>query len=87
MFTSKNFGQLTKDFNTSEIEAIKEGIIVIGMSKKAVLVSYGHPPEHKTQNLKNSSSWYYWMNRFRSKAISFDENGKTMRPSRRTNQL
>lgn len=87
MFTSKNFGQLTKGFTASEIEAIKEGIIVIGMSKKAVLVSYGRPPEHRTRSLETSSSWVYWMNRFRTKTIFFDKNGKTTKPSRRTNQL
>jgi hypothetical protein len=75
MFSEKNFDQLTEGMTETEIEGIKEGVVKIGMSKEAVLVSYGYPPEHKTPSLERDT-WYYWTNRFRSKAINFDEDGK-----------
>ena len=34
----------------TEIEGIKKGIVLNGMSKEAVLVCYGYPPEHRTRN-------------------------------------
>ena len=73
LFTEKTFEQLTAGFAAAEIDAIKEGIVIEGMSKQGVLVSYGYPPEHKTPAL-DSDRWLFWMNRFRSKAICFDEN-------------
>ncbi|MFH2057506.1 MAG: hypothetical protein ABIJ59_01225 [Pseudomonadota bacterium] len=76
MFSTKNFESLVKGFNKSEIDAIKQGGLVVGMSKKAVLVSYGHPPEHKTPSL-DMNRWIYWMSRMGSKAINFDKDGRT----------
>ena len=76
MFTEKNFEELTKRMSEKEIEAIKKGVIVKGMSKQAVLVSYGRPPEHRTPNYMDTNSWIYWINRFRSKEIYFDENNR-----------
>jgi len=43
-------------------ENIKNGIITLGMSKKAVLMAYGYPPTHKTP-LLTSDIWYYWYSR------------------------
>jgi hypothetical protein len=78
MFTEKTFDELIANFTAVEIDAIREGKLKVGMSKDAVLVSYGYPPEHKTPNLENDV-WYYWINRFRTKAIHFDEDGKTVK--------
>jgi hypothetical protein len=77
LFTSKNFHQLTEDFNPDEIEAIKQGIVVEGMRKKAVIMSYGIPPEHKTPNLR-SKEWIYWINSRKQKRICFDMEDKTI---------
>ncbi len=74
-FTEKDFGALTEGLTEQEIEAIKKGVVVKGMSKRAVLISYGVPPEHKTPDL-DASSWYYWRNRFASKEICFDDDDK-----------
>lgn len=49
---------------------ISMGSIAEGMSKKAVLMSYGVPPKHKTPST-DSSPWTYWTNRFRTKVITF----------------
>jgi hypothetical protein len=79
MFSEKDFNQLTQGMSQTEIDAIKGGVIKIGMSKQSVIVCYGYPPEHKTPDL-NGNVWIYWMNKFVSKAINFDENGKTIKP-------
>lgn len=73
MITTKSFEELTEGMSEREIKAIKDGIIVDGMSKNAVLVSYGYPPEHRTPSLI-SNRWMYWKNKFTSFAICFDKN-------------
>jgi len=47
------------------------------MSKKAVLVSFGPPPDHKTPDL-GSSRWLYWKSRFKKQAVCFDSAQKTI---------
>lgn len=79
MFVSKTFAELTADLQPFEIEAIRAGKIVEGMSRKAVLICYGFPPEHKTPEL-NRPVWLYWLNRFKSVKVAFDENGRTLKP-------
>ena len=77
MFTTKTFEELTEGMSENEIKAIKNGSVVNGMSKEAVLVSQGRPPEHRTNSLK-SNVWVYWSNRFRDFRVCFDENDKTV---------
>jgi hypothetical protein len=72
MFTHKPFDELTNGLSGTEIEAIKQGKVVQGMWKKAVLISFGYPPEHKTASLGNQQ-WVYWMTTMRKKSICFDE--------------
>lgn len=86
MFTDKNFDQLTEGMNKAEIDSIKKGILTTGMSKEAVLVAYGYPPEHKTYSLENDV-WIYWTSRYRYKRIKFDKNGKTYKPSKNADAL
>jgi outer membrane protein assembly factor BamE (lipoprotein component of BamABCDE complex) len=75
MFTTKNFEALTEGLSSMEIEAIKKGVLVNGMSKRAVLICYGPPPEHYTPN-QNANTWYYWANRKDKIEIKFDHHGK-----------
>lgn len=77
-FTTKNFAELTQGLTSREIKAIKQGLLVEGMSKKAVLISYGMPPEHKTPFL-TGNVWIYWINKIKRKKICFDENNETIR--------
>jgi len=79
MFTNKTFDQLTEGMTAKEIEGIKKGVVKIGMSKQAVIISYGYPPEHKTGS-PDEDVWIYWMSRFQSKPIHFDENNLAYRP-------
>lgn len=87
LFTPKDFSQLTRGFSNTELKAIKSGAPVIGMSKQAVQVGYGLPPEHATFSLDNNT-WTYWLDRFRKKIIYFDANGRTTRaPTAASNAL
>jgi len=78
LFTEKAFDELVEGMTGTEIKAIRQGLLVEGMSKKAVLISYGMPPEHKTPSL-TSNVWIYWINNIRQKMICFDENDRTIR--------
>lgn len=77
MFTAKPFGELTQGLTEREINAIRSGQIVDGMSKNAVLVAYGYPPEHRTPSLE-APVWHYWSNKLTSFRVCFDENQKTV---------
>lgn len=76
MFTAKTFEELTAGMSDREISAIKSGTIVDGMSKEAVLVAYGRPPEHRTTSLQRGI-WHYWRNRFKNFEICFDKEDRT----------
>ncbi len=45
------------------------------MSKEAVIVCYGYPPEVATPST-NLDGWQYWRHRFKSFTIEFDDDGK-----------
>jgi hypothetical protein len=70
--------ELYKGLSELEIDAIKRGVLVPGMSKRAVLISYGYPPSHRTPDLK-ANRWTYWMNRTHQKEICFDKDERTIR--------
>lgn len=75
LFTAKNFDELTKGMTAEEVSAIKEGKLVVGMSKAAVIMAYGYPPEHATSSTE-ANTWTVWLDRFRMKTINFDDNGR-----------
>lgn len=77
LFTEKSFEELTQGLTQQEIDAIKAGKLVPGMSKKAVVIALGFPPEHKTASL-NSNTWVYWFSRFKKTSVNFDANGQTI---------
>jgi hypothetical protein len=52
----------------------KEGKVFAGMSKDAVILAVGYPPEHATPSL-DGKVWKYWRNRFATTNVSF-EGGK-----------
>ena len=73
IFGNKNFTELTNGLTASEITAIKQGEVAIGMSKAAVLVSWGQPPTALTPSPK-AHKWTYWKSRFDKQNIFFDTN-------------
>jgi len=61
-FSENNIMDVNGEFNkftSKEQEGIKKGRIFPGMSKKAVLMTLGYPPNHKTPNLQGNI-WLYW---------------------------
>lgn len=60
----------------SEIDrkGIRNGLPYVGMSKQGILYAMGRPPKHATPDL-DGNMWMYWVNRFKRKAIHFDDNG------------
>ena len=77
IFGMSDFSALTEGFTPDEIEAIRQGVIIEGMSKQAVLVAYGIPPEHANPGFE-SNRWVYWKNKLHRKAICFDLQGRTV---------
>lgn len=77
MVTTKPFEELTAGMTDEEIQAIKHGTIINGMSKSAVLVAYGYPPENRTGSI-HSSTWIYWGNKFSTFRVCFDDNDRTV---------
>jgi hypothetical protein len=73
--TEQTFEELTSEFSESEIEAIKAGKYAEGMSKGAILVSQGYPPEISTPST-DLDAWRYWRHRFATFVLHFDEAGK-----------
>ena len=77
MFTSQTFQEMTAGLSQEEIDAIRAGQIVDGMTAKAVLIAYGYPPEHRTPSL-DRKIWVYWSNKLTSFNVCFDENQETV---------
>jgi len=76
-FTPRNLSDLTQGFTENELTAISKGIVADGMSREAVLVSYGYPPEHRT-SLQSDNTWTYWLSKRKQKSLKFDDNGYTI---------
>ena len=77
LFTDKPIEEQTAGLTQSEISAIREGRLVEGMRREAVLITRGYPPSHYTPSL-DENTWYYWENRFVKEAVRFDTDGRTL---------
>lgn len=58
-------------------EGILQGRVSPGMTKDAVILAIGYPPEHATPNLE-ANAWRYWKSRFDTILVHFEE-GKVVR--------
>lgn len=84
--TDSQFVHLNKVFgvncDTAKVEqmsdadrrGIKEGRIYQGMSKDAVILAAGYPPQHRTPSL-DADTWFYWSRITKSFGVVF-VNGK-----------
>jgi outer membrane protein assembly factor BamE (lipoprotein component of BamABCDE complex) len=77
LFTSKDFAALTAGMSAAEIEAIKAGQLREGMSREAVLVARGYPPESKTRTL-DGDEWSYQASRWGSETVRFKDGKLTL---------
>ena len=59
-------------FTEAEQKAIRASQVVNGMTKKAVLVSLGVPPAHRTPTLE-MDEWTYWKTRWSSHIVHFKD--------------
>jgi hypothetical protein len=52
-------------------DGVLAGQVRIGMSKDAVILAIGYPPEHMTPRL-DAGPWRYWKNRFNTFLVHFE---------------
>lgn len=78
LVTNQPLEELMQGMTELEIDAIRNGKLVVGMSKQAVLIARGYPPSHRTPSI-DANAWLYWENRFRKKLVHFDKDGRTTR--------
>ena len=74
LFTFESFDQLIQDFTELEVECISKGIVRTGISRGAVLISWGYPPETLTVDIE-ADEWIYWKDPANKQFISFNQNG------------
>jgi hypothetical protein len=70
--TTKDFAALSQGLTAAEIKAIRAGQVQVGMSKKAVLLAAGYPPEVATAT-PQLDIWKYWRDRFRNYLVRFSD--------------
>ena len=54
---------------------VRAGRVTVGMTKEAVLMAYGYPPEHETAIA--GDVWKFWRNRYISQTVTF-ANGRVV---------
>jgi hypothetical protein len=70
--TARDFAALSQGLTDSEIKAVRAGEVKAGMSRKAVLLAAGYPPEVATASTK-LDVWKYWRHRFGSYLVRFSD--------------
>lgn len=76
MFTTKTIDELTDGSNPHVATAIKEGVLIEGMTKEEVFASYGPPSERHTSSMDNNI-WIYFINRKSRLKVYFGLNERT----------
>jgi hypothetical protein len=71
--TSSTKVDLSK-LSEKDMKGVNEGIASAGMTKNGVMMALGYPATHRTPSL-DSNTWIYWANRFKTIAVTFDDNG------------
>lgn len=71
VFTRDDPETLTEGIPVSDIEKLKRGIVEKGMSKKEVLLAYGHPCKFKTPD-EALDTWLYWTDFLVGRRIVFN---------------
>lgn len=62
------------DLTELDMKGVSEGKIYKGMTRKGVMVALGYPSPHRTPDI-NANHWVYWMNRFDTRTVVFDDKG------------
>lgn len=64
----------TDRFGAKDLEGIKAGKALIGMTKQGVMAALGYPAVHETPSLE-ADAYVYWTNRFRRRRVDFSDQG------------
>jgi hypothetical protein len=75
LFTPETLEELTKGLTEEEIAHVRKGEVAVDMSKKAVVLSRGYPPEHETPSVR-ANRWTYWVSRFNKSVVHFSDGGR-----------
>lgn len=75
LFTRQSLEERTKNFTDREKECIRKCTIENGISKDAVLIVCGYPPELGTPDV-TSYTWTFWRNRFFKYVVEFDKDNR-----------
>jgi hypothetical protein len=70
--TTRDFAALSQGLTSDEIKAVSAGEVKAGMSKKAVLLAAGYPPEVATASTQ-LDVWKYWRHRFGNYLVRFSD--------------
>ncbi len=60
-----------EQFDEKMAKHIRNGILMLGMTKEQVVMTRGYPPGHKTPSLE-VDAWTYWNNRFGTHLLVFE---------------
>jgi hypothetical protein len=75
----ENVDELKKQVDAmsdTDKDGIYEGRVKPGMSREAVLVAIGYPPEFANrEELLTDREWLYWINRFEKMVVGFGRDG------------
>ena len=58
-----------------DLDGVKQGRVLPGMTKEGVLTAMGYPAQHRTPNL-DMPEWTYWKNRFGTLVVIFGPDGR-----------
>jgi len=64
-------------FSPTDLKGIQNGKVYLGMTKEGVRIALGYPAKHRTVSLEENT-WIYWVNRFTTTAVEFDDTGKVI---------
>ncbi len=63
-----------KSMSKVDQDGIKQGVAIKGMTRDGVVLAMGYPPRHQTPNLE-ANTWKYWVNKFGTMRVVFNEKG------------
>ena len=73
-FGTKCDGDKVSKMSEVDQKGIRKGIPYVGMTREGILYAMGRPPRHANPDLEGYT-YMYWLNRFKRKAIDFDDKG------------
>jgi hypothetical protein len=62
------------NLSAKDKKGVKEGRAYTGMTKNGIRMALGYPAKHRTPSL-DSYEWVYWIDRFRTRLVRFNDKG------------